>query len=91
MTVTLDLKPEEERELREAAEQQGTTPDGFMRQALTEKMIAELRNRRVPQSLDEIKPRRLPPPGKTAMEMVYGQLETDETDEEIFRALEELS
>lgn len=87
MTITLDLKPEEEQELREEAGRQGATLDDFAQQALMEKLIAGLKNRRIPQSLDEIKPRRLPPPGKTAMEMIVGQWPGDETDEELLAAL----
>ncbi len=91
MTVTLELTPELETAFREEAERQGLTPDRLTEQAVMEKLIAGLTNRPVPQSLDEIKPRRLPPPGKTAMQMVYQQLPADESDEEIRKALEELS
>ncbi len=91
MTVTLELTPELEAALKEEAERQGLTPEGLSDQAAMQALIAGLKNRRVPQSLDEIKPRRLPPPGKTAMQMVYQQLPADESDEEVRRALEELS
>ena len=33
----------------------------------------------VPQSLAELGPRRLPPPGQTAMQAILGKLETDES------------
>ena len=91
MTITLELKPEMEAALKEEAERRGVTPEGLTEQAVMDTLIAGLRNRPVPQSVAEIKPRRLPPPGKTAMQMVYQQLPTDESDEEIRKALEELS
>ena len=45
---------------------------------------------RVPQSLDELKPRREPPPGKTAMEMIQGQWPGEETTEELLAQLKAL-
>ena len=91
MTITLELTPGMEAALKEEAARQGLTPDGLTEQAVMETLIAGLKNRPVPQSVDEIKPRRLPPPGKTAMQMVYQQLPADESDEEVRKALEELS
>ncbi len=91
MTVTLELTPELEAALREEAERQGVTPEGLPAQAAMQVLIAGLKHWHIPQSLDEIKPRRLPPPGKTAMQMVYRQLPADESDEEVRNALEELS
>ena len=94
MTVTLELTPELETALKEEAERQGVAPEGLTPQAVMERLIAELRHRPIPQSLDDLKPRRLPPPGKTAMQMIYQRLpvgEGDETDEEVRQALEELS
>jgi len=87
MTVTLELTPELEAALKQEAEQQGVTPEELTPQAVMARLIAELKHRPVPQSLDEIKPRRLPPPGKTAMQMVYQQLPADESDEELQAAL----
>ena len=90
MTITLELEPGMEREIKEAAARLGVTPEELFRQAVKEKMqtlIAGLKDRHVPQSLDEIKPRRLPPPGKTAMQMIVGQWPGDETDEELQAAL----
>ena len=42
---------------------------------------------RVPQSLAELAPRRLPPPGQTAMGAIMGKLETDESLEELLSQL----
>ena len=91
MTVTLELTPELEAALKEEAARQGVTPDGLSDQAAMRALLAGLKGRRVPQSLDELQPRRLPPPGKTAMQMVYRQLPADEPEEEVRNALEELS
>ena len=91
MTMTLELTPELEREVREEAARQGLTPEGLAAQALMQSLIAGLKDRPIPQSVDEIKPRRLPPPGKTAMQMVYQQIPADEPDEIIRKVLEELS
>ncbi len=91
MTVTLELTPEIEAALNEEAERRGLTLEGLTEQAVMSELIAGLKNRPVPQSVDEIKPRRLPPLGKTAMQMVYQQMAADESDEEIRRVLEELS
>ena len=87
MTITLELPQELEASFVEEAERRGLTPEGLTEQAVMETLIAGLKDRPVPQSLDEIKPRRLPPPGKTAMQMVYQQLPVDESDEELQAAL----
>ena len=42
---------------------------------------------RVPQSLAELGPRRLPPPGQTAMQAIMGKLETDESLEDLLSQL----
>ena len=91
MTITLELTPGMEAALTEAAARQGVAPEGLTEQQKMEALIAGLKDRPVPQTLAEIKPRRLPPPGKTAMQMVYQQLPAEETDEEVLRVLEELS
>ena len=87
MTVTLELTPELEAALKEEAERQGLTPEGLSDQVAMQALIAGLKHRRIPQSLDEIKPRRLPPPGKTVWDMIVGQWPGDETDEELQAAL----
>ncbi len=91
MTITLELTPGMEAALTEAVARQGVAPEGLTEQEKMEALIAGLKDRPVPQSLAEIKPRRLPPPGKTAMQMVYQQLPAEETDEEVRQVLEELS
>ena len=91
MTITLDLTPQAEQEIQEAAERQGKTVEELARQAITAAMIADLRDRPIPQSLADLKPRVPPPPGKTSLQMVVGQWPGDETDEQVNKALEELS
>ncbi len=44
----------------------------------------------VPQSPDELKPRRQPPPGKTAMQMIQGQWPGEETTEQLLTQLKAL-
>lgn len=51
---------------------------------------AEARTYHVPQSLEELKPRRQPPPGKTAMQMIQGQWPGDETTERLLAQLKAL-
>ena len=91
MTMTINFAPAVEQELREMAERQGKTVETITQEAVMAAMLTELRNHHIPQSLDELKPRVPPPPGKTALQMVVGQWPGDETDEEINKALEELS
>lgn len=82
MTITLELEPDMEQE----AARLGLTPEELAEQAMRT-LIDGLKHQRIPQSLDELKPRRLPPPGKTAMQMIVGQWPGDETDEELQAAL----
>ncbi len=44
----------------------------------------------VPQSLEELRPRRQPAPGKTAMQMIQGQWPGEETTEELLAQLKAL-
>ena len=87
MTITLELTPGMEAALTEAAARQGIEPEGLTEQEKMEALIAGLKDRPVPQTLAELKPRRLPPPGKTAMDMIVGQWPGDETDAELQAAL----
>ncbi len=67
MTLTIELPKEDEAAWKEEAERQGMTPEGLTRQAMMKTLIAGLKDRRSRKRWTEIKPRRLPPPGKTAM------------------------
>ena len=86
MTLTIELPETEEAAWKEEAARAGVTPEELAQRAM-ETLIAGLKDRPVPQSLSELKPRRLPPPGKTAMQMIVGQWPGDETDEELQAAL----
>lgn len=88
--MTITLTPEMEQALQDEAAKQGKTPE----QLAMEAMLAGLRDRRIPQSLDELAPRKPLPPGKTLKDVLADfstEYPSDETDEEVQRALEALS
>lgn len=87
--MTITITPEMEQALEEEAARQNKTPEQIAMEAL----IAGLRNRRVPQSLGELSPRKPLPPGKTLKDVLdeLGPWPGEETDAEILRRLEELS
>ncbi len=87
MTLVLEIPKAEEAAWEEEAAKLGLMLEELTQQAIMGKMFAGLKHRRIPQSLDEIKPRRLPPPGKTVWDMIAGQWPGDETDEELQAAL----
>ena len=95
MTIQLDLPPSLEDLLREEAARQDQEPGEYVREVLRRELVLpELerhRKRKRPTSLDEVQPKVPPPPGKSWLDGVAGQWPGDETDEEIYRALEELS
>ncbi len=86
-----------------AAEIAGLSPDAFQEAlgragvsptpdipTMTPEMaeeLAALRTRRIPRSLDELKPRVPTPPGMTAIGMMQGQWPGDETEEELLAFL----
>lgn len=61
-----------------------------MEEVMEARQEAEAQTYRVPQSLDELKPRRQPPPGKTAMQMIQGQWPGEETTEQLLAQLKAL-
>ena len=61
-----------------------------MEEMLEAQQIAETKSYPVPQSLSELKPRRQPPPGKTAMQMIQGQWPGEETTEQLLAQLKAL-
>ncbi len=83
--MTITITPEIEQALQEEAARQNKTPE----QLAIEALIAELKNRPVPQSVDELKPRKPLPPGKTLKDVLeeLGPWPGDETDEELLAAL----
>jgi hypothetical protein len=86
--MTITLTPEQEKTLQREAEREGKTVE----QLAMEAMIAGLRNRRIPQSLDELAPRKPLPPGKTLKDIreELGPWPGDETDEELLAALKSM-
>ena len=88
--MTITLTPEMEHEIQAEAERHELTPE----QVATRAMIAGLRGRHVPQTLSELKPRSVLPPGMTlkdAFEEFWRNHPSIETDEEVRLALDELS
>ena len=61
-----------------------------MEEVLGTRPAVEAATDRVPQSLAELKPRRQPPPGKTAMQMIQGQWPGEETTEQLLAQLKAL-
>lgn len=63
-------------------------PDLFAPKPTPEEIAAELKNYRIPQSLDELKPRLQPPPGKTIKDLLPKEpWPGNETDAELLAAL----
>ncbi len=58
-----------------------------LNRTLEARQEAEAKTCHVPQSLAELKPRRQPPPGKTAMQMIQGQWPGEETTEQLLAQL----
>lgn len=63
---------------------------GRMEEVMEARQEAEAKTYHVPQSLAELKPRRQPPPGKTAMQMIQGQWPGEETTEQLLAQLKAL-
>ncbi len=60
MTLMIELPDMEEAVWKEEAARLGVTPEELARRALMQALLAGLKDRWGPQSLGEIKPRRLP-------------------------------
>lgn len=65
-----------------------TAEVGALQERLTQ--IEHSRTYPLPQSLAELGPRRLPPPGQTAMQAIRGGLQVDETLEDLLAQLKAL-
>ena len=61
-----------------------------LEEVLETRQAVETATDRVPQSLAELKPRRQPTPGKTAMQMIQGQWPGEETTEQLLAQLKAL-
>jgi hypothetical protein len=95
MSIQIDLPAEWETRLRDEAASQGQDPAEYAADLLKRLFVLQeleaLKNRKPPQSLDELKPRVPTPPGRSWIESIAGQWPGDESDEEIERILEEMS
>jgi hypothetical protein len=95
MTIEIDLPPAAEAQLQEQAARAGQEPAEYLsrliRRQLMMAALEALRDRPRPKSLDELKPRIPTPPGTNWLQEIRGTWPGDETDEEVYRALEEMS
>ena len=95
MTIQLDFPPDMEARLQAAAARSGQEPDEYVKSLVKEQLIANeleaLKHRHRPQSVDELEPRAPSPPGTSWLAQVWGQWPGDESEEELFKALEEIS
>lgn len=95
MTITIDLSPAVEQDLREAAADRGIEPaallENLLSRELRQESLKRLKGRKVAQSITDLKPRRPTPEGSTPLAEVVGKWPGTESDEEIRKALNELS
>ena len=102
MTIQVDLPGHLEARLREEAAEQGQDAaeqgqdaaeyvSELVKRQLVMKELEALKHRKPPQTLADLKPRSPTPPGTTWLEAIRGQWPGDESDEEIERALKEMS
>jgi hypothetical protein len=95
MTIQIEFPPDVEARLREEAERHGQDAAAYVRQVVERELMQQallaLKDRKHPQSLDELKPRIPSPPGTSWLANVVGKWPGNESDEEIDKALEEMS
>ncbi len=95
MTIAIDLPVELGTRLEEEAARLGQRPDEYVRELVRRELVlrelAALRERKPPQTLADLKPRAATPPGMNWLESIRGEWPGNESDEEIYRALEEMS
>ena len=95
MTLQIDLPPDAEAQLQAQAARAGQEPAEYLTQLVQQQLmlaaLEALKDRKRPSSLDELQPRRPSPPGTSWLAQVAGKWPGDETDEQILKALEELS
>lgn len=93
MALQIDLSGEMEARLREEASRQGQDASEYVQQFVRRQFVLRdleaLKDRKLPQSLADLKPR-VPPPGENWQEGVVSQWPGDESDEEIERLLQEM-
>jgi hypothetical protein len=95
MTIQIEFPPDVEARLREEAERRGQDAAAYVRQVVERELVQQallaLKDRKRPHSLADLKPRIPTPPGTSWLEAIRGQWPGNESDEEINRALEEMS
>lgn len=95
MTLHIELSPATEARLRAEAERRGQDAAEFLQEIvelrLSRDTLLALKNRKRPKSVDELKARNPAPSGSNGLAEIAGKWPGDESDDEIFRALEELS
>jgi hypothetical protein len=95
MTISFDLTPDLEAQLRAVAAQRGQEPADYVRALVEDQVrvqgLESLKNRERPQSLADLKPRIPSPAGSNGLDQVIGQWPGGETDDEIQSALEAIS
>ena len=95
MTLQIEFPPDVEARLREEAARLGQDTAEYIRHVVERELMQQslmaLKLRKRPQSLDELQPRVASPPGTSWLAQVVGQWPGDESDEEINKALEEMS
>jgi hypothetical protein len=95
MSIRIELSPEVEARLHEQAALQGQPATEYVQQLVERELmrlaLLALKDRRAPRALGDLKPRIPSPPGTSWLEQIRGQWPGDETDEEVFEALEKMS
>lgn len=95
MSIVLNLSPAAEARLRDEAASAGQEPSEYASVLIQRQMmraaLEALKDRPRPKSLSDLKPRIPSPPGTNGLAQIVGQWPGDETDEEVERALEEMS
>ncbi|MFN3652014.1 MAG: hypothetical protein ACK47B_20760 [Armatimonadota bacterium] len=94
MSLVINL-PEWEDRLREEAAEAGKEPGEYVSELLKRQLVLHeleaLKQRKPPQSLADLKPKRPAPPGQSWIAAIVGKWPGDESDEEVERILEEMS
>jgi hypothetical protein len=95
MTVQVEIPPDLEERLRNEAADRGQNEEAYLSQVVQRELLMRdleaLKRRTPPSSLGELRARTPTEAGKSWVEEVAGKWPGDESDEEIYRALEELS
>lgn len=95
MTLQIELPPETEERLRDEAARHGQNAADYVRDLVKRQLVMQeleaLKDRKPPQSVADLQPRVPTPPGTTWLEALRGQWPGGESDEEIERALKEMS